>query len=516
MTTRVSASIVPSRPTARPTARPIVVDLAADGSADVEVLVIGAGPQALAVMTHLLTAAPSLRDRIVAVDPTGTWMDTWNEQFARFEIDTLRSPGVHSPDPDPSALLDHISRHRLGSPGLPYGIPFTSAFRSFCDELVERYGLDELLRRGTVSSIRLPATDDTSETRTGIPNTGIPSTGIPSTGIPSTGIPSMTIAARHVIVCANPATPRLPDWAERVISPGDPAVVHASDIDLSAVELGGEHVVIVGGGLTAAHLTTAALRRGARVTMIVRRALRGSDFDIDAGWLGPRFLADFESEPDPSVRAAAVAAARDGGSITPTMLRRLRSAIDDSTLTLLERSQVIDLQVERRLRLDVDVDGERRVVCADRCWLATGSTPSLDAGPAFADLATHCQTVDGLPVLSADLRVATLPIHVTGRLAALQLGPAAGNLWGARRAAQTITRAITGIDLATDRSPTTRHETEVDATARHTTTIHTTTIHTATSHTATSHTATSHTATSHTVAGRSATAVAITFPRVGP
>ncbi len=41
-------------------------------------------------------------------------------------------------------------------------------------------------------------------------------------------------------------------------------------------------------------------------------------------------------------------------------------------------------------------------------------------------------------------------MYLTGRLAAIELGPAAGNLWGARVAALRITRALTGFDLRND------------------------------------------------------------------
>jgi len=41
-------------------------------------------------------------------------------------------------------------------------------------------------------------------------------------------------------------------------------------------------------------------------------------------------------------------------------------------------------------------------------------------------------------------------VFVTGRLATTELGPAAGNLWGARMAARAISRAITSVDLDAD------------------------------------------------------------------
>jgi len=77
------------------------------------VCVVGAGPHGLAVTTHLLSADPSLRDRLVVVDADGRWLSTWHEQFARLEIDVLRSPVVHHPDVDPGQLAHFTTDHRL-------------------------------------------------------------------------------------------------------------------------------------------------------------------------------------------------------------------------------------------------------------------------------------------------------------------------------------------------------------------------------------------------------------------
>ena len=57
---------------------------------------------------------------------------------------------------------------------------------------------------------------------------------------------------------------------------------------------------------------------------------------------------------------------------------------------------------------------------------------------------------DGLPLVDQSLRLGPHPIFVMGRSATFALGPAAGNLWGARHAARRITTAITGIDLGPD------------------------------------------------------------------
>jgi hypothetical protein len=95
---------------------------------------------------------------------------------------------------------------------------------------------------------------------------------------------------------------------------------------------------------------------------------------------------------------------------------------------------VLELSDGRRLR-------------PDRIWLGTGTEPRLDAFRALDRHLDDVPVLEGLPVLGDDLRLGPLPIHVSGRLATLALGPAAGNLWGAQRATERIAPRITGVEV---------------------------------------------------------------------
>ncbi len=77
-------------------------------------------------------------------------------------------------------------------------------------------------------------------------------------------------------------------------------------------------------------------------------------------------------------------------------------------------------------------------VPVDRVWVATGSTPDLRADPVLARLAADgAPHVDGWPVIDDRLQWRD-GLVVVGALAALTLGPAAGNLGGARAAAELL------------------------------------------------------------------------------
>jgi hypothetical protein len=90
---------------------------------------------------------------------------------------------------------------------------------------------------------------------------------------------------------------------------------------------------------------------------------------------------------------------------------------------------------------------DQTTLAADRVWLATGTTPDIRISRCLAGLVSDVPTLGGLPITDESLRLGPHPVHVMGRLATLTLGPAAGNLWGAQRAATRITRALTDVDL---------------------------------------------------------------------
>lgn len=254
-----------------------------------------------------------------------------------------------------------------------------------------------------------------------------------------------TLASDHLVLAVDPAERRIPAWADELLHDGDGDVVHSADIDLRAVEVDGRNVVIVGGGLTAGHLAVGAAEAGASVTIVSRREMRERMFDTDPGWLGPKELNGYHDLDDPAERARVALAARDGGSIPPWMSRRLQSLEADGALQRVEgvavrRARRVDASIE--LLLDAD-----QSLCADALWLATGSRPGVTAHPLTRALATAAptETVEGWPVLDeSTLRWPGTTVHLMGRMAMIPLGPAAGNLWGARVAASRIADAIVG------------------------------------------------------------------------
>ena len=395
------------------------------------VCILGAGPLGLATAVHLLAARPGLADGLVVVDPAGVWMRTWHEQFARLEIGNLRSPGVHHPGTRSGELAEHTVRHGLDRSGLPYDLPTTKAFAAYCEDLVARMDLDRPL---AAAARRVVPVGDHLAVETD----------------------ADTILCRHLVVATNPHRREIPDWVARLLGRLPGAIDHAADIDLRAIgDLTGTTVAVIGGGLTAAHLAVGAVERGAHVELVSRRPIEIRSFDTDPGWLGPKHLRAFSAEPDPELRHRQALAARGGGTMPGWMHQRLEALAALGTVRLHEGRRVVAAGVANdRAELGLD-DGT--ALDTDLIWLATGTTPDIAAQRALEPVLPDIATVAGLPVCDRDLRTGRHPIHVMGRLATLTLGPAAGNLWGAQRAARAITRAITGVDLEYDTITTIPH-----------------------------------------------------------
>ncbi len=395
---------------------------------DAEVCIVGAGPHGLAVATHLVTASPGLRERLIVLDPAGRWMSRWHDQFARLGIDVLRSAMVHHPGVSPGGLGEHTRRRSLPSSGLPYGVPLAAVFEGYCHTLVEDHRLSDHVLPAATNSIDVGRGEVTVHTDGG------------------------TIRACRVVVATNPFVPVVPEPIASLVDRDD-RIAHSGRIDLRTIPtLAGERVVVVGGGLTAAHLVCGAIARGATVTQILRRPQTVRDFDVEPGWLGPRELNRFGVERDPRRRLALVLAARAGGSVPPWMSIALDAHREAGALRRIVHGadgvQGANVALDGTIR--IELAGTQ--VIADRLWLATGTRPTIDADRALCSVARSvaAEVVDGYPVLDPDLRVPGTSAHVVGRLAAPTIGPAAGNLWGARVAARRITRSITGIDLDCD------------------------------------------------------------------
>jgi len=109
-----------------------------------DLVMVGAGPQALALSCLLLQKRSRLQRRLRIVDPSGRWLSRWQRQMERYEIPWLRSPSPHHPHPNAHALrrfAHRQQRHRQLEGA--YGLPHTDLFAAFCREVIAEFALEE-------------------------------------------------------------------------------------------------------------------------------------------------------------------------------------------------------------------------------------------------------------------------------------------------------------------------------------------------------------------------------------
>ncbi|GAB4342054.1 MAG: FAD/NAD(P)-binding protein [Leptolyngbyaceae cyanobacterium] len=400
----------------------------------IDLAIVGAGPHALTLVTHLLQKKKSMRGRLLVFDPSGTWMSQWNHQFAALEIPHLRSPAVHQPDPAPHALRTFAER-RSNELFPPYDLPGTRLFQDFCQEVVRRWQLQTCVYPAQVVQIQ-PFSDRRSRFCLELSD-------------------GQTIIARRVVIANGGGQPHFPDWVDQIPQyyPSN-RLLHSYQIDLRGLQLRGERILIVGGGLTSGHLAVGAIQRGAEVILMSRRHVYEKLFDADPGWLGPKYLKGFWAEPNWFIRYQMIQQARNGGSMTPAMLTHLRRLERDGKITFYEQCQVSQAQwLNNAWQICCthsavnDCIRHQRI---DRIWLATGSQLDATTHPLLQSvLHTHpLEVVKGLPVVDEYLRWRGCELFVMGGLAALRVGPTARNLSGARAISDRMVAALTKSSLA--------------------------------------------------------------------
>lgn len=389
----------------------------------IDLAVIGAGVQALTLTTHLLQKSAKHYRKFLVFDPSQTWMSQWQHQFAAQQIPYLRSPAVHHPDPHPYQLRS-FAENRRSEFFPPYDRPGTKLFNDFCHEVIHRWKLADKVYPAKVTQI-LPIKQASRPCFQLALGTG------------------ETIIARKVVLATGSGKIQLPNWVEKITSdyPTD-RLCHSQEINLNELNLSGEKILVVGGGLTSGHLTKGAIALGATVSIMTRKQLQEKIFDAEPGWLGPRYLKGFQAETDWDVRYQQIQQARNGGSMTPEMTLQLRKASHEGKVRIDECCEIKSAQWQNNFW---------QVNCLDGCyhqfnriWLATGTKFNAIEHPLLQEVLEVYPTeiVKGLPVLDEYLRLPKSNFFIMGGLAALQVGPVARNIFGGKMASQRIVPAI--------------------------------------------------------------------------
>jgi FAD-NAD(P)-binding len=388
---------------------------------NIDLAIVGAGPHALTLTTHLLQKRQSIRGKFSIFDSSGMWMSRWKQQFVALEIPHLRSPAVHHPDPNPFALRK-FAQSRPHELFAPYDLPGTQLFEDFCQSVISVWQLQQVIPLAVKSIEPLPHSVR-SRFRLCLQD-------------------GQEVTARRVVLATGNAQPQIPDWVNEIQTYPPDRLCHSQTIDLRKLQLAGKRVLIVGGGLTSGHLAVGGISRGAKVHLLIRRQLTEKLFDAEPGWLGPKYLKDFFAQSDWQQRWTMIQQARNGGSMTPAIATQLRRQVRSGNIRIDENCQVVKAQwLGENWRVECS-DGSQHE--CDYIWLSTGTKFDVTTEPLLKDIlaAYPIPIVKGLPILDTCLRWPGCELFVMGGLAALQVGPTSRNLSGARMASEKIVPAI--------------------------------------------------------------------------
>ncbi|XP_029601793.1 uncharacterized protein LOC115188784 isoform X1 [Salmo trutta] len=466
-----------------------------------------------------VSSCPPLAFRVV--DSYGAWTSLWESQFRALNIPHLRSHTLVHTDPlnkralqefvlekdrtaelhclpDHTFILDENAffndmrlgkkdRRRLSSSrglqkSLYFSLPGTRLSVDFFRQQVDKYGLDSVLTKGTVDRLTPVMSEgivtsfrvflqngDVLEAKRVVMATG--PTRAQMANIPfwvssiAESYPEErlqhTVQLMHHHPASRPARQQEPrsqnqeqEESSSSFSSAGPYVVCEP----------GQRVVVVGGGLTSAHIISIALQQGAsHVTWVMRKHLQLKQFDVgDVESLvgryshvehgikmdGLAYLRQFYNESSVHKRLAMIRQARKGGAVTPEAYAALQPYIQNGQLAVRAYCQVTEAKwcYESQVwRLSLCGQNGCETWTGDRIWLATGCKLDVNQDPMLSSVIKEfpIQVLDGWPCISESLQWAPgCPLYLMGQYTALQVGPHALNLAGGQAASARIAKDI--------------------------------------------------------------------------
>jgi hypothetical protein len=224
------------------------------------------------------------------------------------------------------------------------------------------------------------------------------------------------------------------------------------------------NVLVVGGGLTSAQIADLAVRRGVtKVWLIMRGPLKVKHFDIGLEWVG-KFRnieqAVFWNSKSAEERYQKVMDARNGGSITPYYKKIVEKHISIGRLNMLLHTTINSKKWDPISKTwSVSLNGDREdLPPIDHIYFATGVGTDFESLPCLQSMCRDypVKSCGGFPCITENMTWREdVPLFVAGRFAALELGPGAHNLIGARIGADRIAWSIEkmlGIEEGGDQS----------------------------------------------------------------
>lgn len=393
-------------------------------------LVIGGGIQGCTLAVHLLAHNKACPQSLAIVDPHPSPLSTWKRCTSTIHMPYMRSPVVHHIDVQPFSLSAFAKKIEATGPTHFKGIyerPSLELFNHHCDTVIHNYHLEQCWHQGLVTQL--------TKTRRGWLVKLNDGTEVESRAV--------------ILAISHSHQPLWPDWAAPLKQNGS-NIYHVFDQDIPSFTELNSPIVIVGGGISAAHTAITLSRLYPHdVTLLTRHPLRVEPFDSDPGWLGPKNMKHFQTIKDYRVRRQLIVEARHRGSMPKDVYFDVKQAEKKNGLHIIH-SEVASAeknggcaQSTADSSFSLQLTNEEQLN-AHTIVLATGFHQQV---PGSEWLQSTINENDltcaqcGYPIVSPVLEWGP-ELFVAGALAELEIGPVARNIAGAQRAAERIIQAM--------------------------------------------------------------------------
>lgn len=403
---------------------------------DYEWAVIGAGLQGSyfsALISHY-----RLRENCVILDDQDFMLQRWLRRTYNCRMKYMRSTSVHHLSLDPASLLEFASYHSFGAEHFtqPYLRPSLALFNAHCQDVLRNYRLEVMWQQARLLGLKRLGSrrgqNSLWQLRT------------------SRG----ELRVKNLLLALGDCGPAWP-WPGFTVEAPWKAVIHhlsAMDFDLEQVLAGcvgmtEGRLCILGGGISAAQLVHYLLEHTQnQILWLLKREIQNFQFDSEPAWL-LKNLDDFQKNPELKQRWEIIARERHKGSVPPELWQQILQVRQGrlSIETIEEAPPQLKRDTAGNPILEFALQGGGGSITAHTLICASGLNYQL---PDFLlDLARE----EGLgllesphgpkPALRDGLEWAP-GLFLTGRLAELFLGPAAGNIGGARVAGRYLQKYL--------------------------------------------------------------------------
>ncbi|WP_100403842.1 NAD(P)-binding domain-containing protein [Bacillus sp. FJAT-42315] len=379
-------------------------------------LIIGGGIQGCTLAIHLVRSGKVTPERLGILDRHEAPLMNWKMYTMRTGMDYLRSPQVHHLDYEPASLHTFARKqHKINQLVGYYKKPQLELFNEHSEVAIQSALSSATWIKGEVTDIKKESSLWQIETK------------------------EHQLKAKNVVL-ATGCTEQFawPEWAAAWRKEAPKQVAHLFQKEGLDLLPGDAPIVIIGGGISAAHFACRLIRAGRKVIMISRHALRVHEFDSDPGWLGPKYMSGFLSVNDYAKRREMITTARRRGSLPPMLYRKLTKYMRQGLIQVLY-DEVSSCEKLKHTMIQLKTKHGKRIRAA-QIILATGFSSNLSTMDWLQTLIREEQlptAACGYPVLTASLQWKE-GLYAVGALAELELGPSARNISGARSACRRM------------------------------------------------------------------------------